>query len=44
MLSTFCLRNKLELSSTVYAPIQAQASISFMVLKNQLKIETSVKL
>ena len=44
MPSTFCLRNKLELSGAVYAPIQAQASISFMALKNQLQIETSIKM
>ena len=38
------LRNKLELSSTVYAQIQAQASISFVALKKRLQTETGVKM
>ena len=42
MPSTLYLRNKLELSSTVYAQIQAWASISFMGLENQLQTETGI--
>ena len=44
MPSSFCLRNKLELSSAVYVLIQARASISFMALENQLQSENGVKM
>ena len=42
MPSTLYLRNKLELSSAVYAPIQACASISFMALEKGLQTETGI--